>query len=140
VTKNETTPKGQDRKQFTAIDWEPYEISLTMVPADAGAVLMKRRGPQGRRTKSLKPRHLLRQPTRAISPKEQEPMENATITAGAGARSEESAAARASWWHCRPWDEQKLRDEAVSGGALAGGQDPRDDAAVPNPTRRALLS
>ena len=116
VTKNETTPKGQDRKQFTAIDWEPYEISLTMVPADAGAVLMSAAAarPQNEVVEATASAAAA---TRAISPKEQKPMENATITAGAGARSEESAAVVQA---VAPpaVDEQKLRDEAVQAERL----------------------
>jgi hypothetical protein len=55
--------------------------------------------------------------TRAISPKEQKPMENATITAGAGARSEESAAVVQAVPQPAV-DEQKLRDEAVQAERL----------------------
>src|SRR5271157_5001359 len=116
VTKNETTPKGQDRKQFTAIDWEPYEISLTMVPADAGAVLMSAAaaGPQNEVVEATASAAAA---TRAISPKEQMAMENATITAGAGARSEESAAVVQAV-ALPAVDEQKLRDEAVQAERL----------------------
>ena len=38
--RNETTPTGMSRRQMTAVDWEPFEISFTMVPAVAGAVTM----------------------------------------------------------------------------------------------------
>ena len=77
-TKNETTPKGQDRKQFTAIDWEPYEISLTPVPADPGAVLMSAKevvaAPAPAEAAS-----------RATSPQEKVTMEETNLQAGAGA-------------------------------------------------------
>jgi hypothetical protein len=36
----DTTEKGQQRKQLLAIDWEPFEISLVPVPADAGTEFM----------------------------------------------------------------------------------------------------
>jgi|SRR5579871_4201422 len=38
--KVDTTPKGQERKEFTATDWEPFEISLLSVPADAATNFM----------------------------------------------------------------------------------------------------
>jgi hypothetical protein len=38
--KVDTTPKGQERKEFTATDWEPFEISLVPVPADAATNFM----------------------------------------------------------------------------------------------------
>ena len=38
--KVDTTPKGQERKEFTATDWEPFEISLVSVPADAATNFM----------------------------------------------------------------------------------------------------
>ena len=87
-TKNETTPKGQDRKQFTAIDWEPYEISLTPVPADPGAVLMSAKevgaapGPPAAAV-------------RATSPQEKAKMDETNLQAGAGARTDELPAATA---------------------------------------------
>ena len=36
----DVTAKGQARKQLMAIDWEPFEISLVPVPADAGTEFM----------------------------------------------------------------------------------------------------
>jgi hypothetical protein len=36
--------KGQARKQLLAIDWEPFEISLVPVPADAGTEVMSAAG------------------------------------------------------------------------------------------------
>ena len=36
----DTTPKGQERREFTATDWEPFEISLVSVPADAATTFM----------------------------------------------------------------------------------------------------
>ena len=38
--KIDTTPKGQERREFTATDWEPFEISLVPVPADANTNFM----------------------------------------------------------------------------------------------------
>ncbi len=38
--KVDTTPKGQERKEFTATDWEPFEISLVSVPADPNTNFM----------------------------------------------------------------------------------------------------
>lgn len=38
--KVDTTPKGQERREFTAMDWEPFEISLVAVPADAATNFM----------------------------------------------------------------------------------------------------
>src|ERR1017187_6715631 len=38
--KVDTTPKNQERKEFTATDWEPFEISLVPVPADANTTFM----------------------------------------------------------------------------------------------------
>ena len=37
----EVTDKGSDVKRFRATSWEPYEISLVGVPADAGAQVME---------------------------------------------------------------------------------------------------
>jgi hypothetical protein len=42
--KVDTTPKGQERKEFTATDWEPFEISLVPVPADAATTFMSAAG------------------------------------------------------------------------------------------------
>ncbi len=42
--KVDTTPKGQERREFTATDWEPFEISLVAVPADANANFMSAAG------------------------------------------------------------------------------------------------
>ena len=44
--KVETTPKGQERKEFTATDWEPFEISLVPVPGDANTTFMSAAGAQ----------------------------------------------------------------------------------------------
>src|ERR1039457_4362142 len=38
--KVDSTPKGQERKEFTATDWEPFEISLVPVAADAATTFM----------------------------------------------------------------------------------------------------
>jgi hypothetical protein len=38
--KVDTTPKNQERKEFTAVDWEPFEISLVPVPGDANTTFM----------------------------------------------------------------------------------------------------
>ena len=42
--KVDTTPKGQERKEFTATDWEPFEISLVPVAADAATTFMSAAG------------------------------------------------------------------------------------------------
>ena len=42
--KVDTTPKGQERKEFTATDWEPFEISLVPSPADANTTFMSAAG------------------------------------------------------------------------------------------------
>ena len=42
--KVDTTPKGQERREFTATDWEPFEISLVSVPADAATNFMSAAG------------------------------------------------------------------------------------------------
>ncbi len=39
-SRKETTPDKQLRKEFTATDWEPFEISLVPVPADAQTTFM----------------------------------------------------------------------------------------------------
>jgi hypothetical protein len=81
--KNETTPKGAPRRQMTAIDWEPYEISFTPVPAVAGAVTMSAAG-------AIPPNGAAGGPTpaRATSPQEKEQMATQPIIPGAGARTE----------------------------------------------------
>ena len=43
-SKKETTPDGQRRKEFTATDWEPFEISLVPVPADRDTTFMSAAG------------------------------------------------------------------------------------------------
>lgn len=81
-TKNETTPKGQDRRQMTAIDWEPYEISFVSVPAVATAHVMA----------AETGNEVVETPVeadveaRASSPKEQMKMENQPIPTGSDAR------------------------------------------------------
>src|ERR1017187_8605208 len=44
--KVDTTPKNQERKEFTAVDWEPFEISLVPVPGDANTTFMSAAGTQ----------------------------------------------------------------------------------------------
>jgi hypothetical protein len=44
--KVDTTPKGQERKEFTATDWEPFEISLLPIPGDANTTFMSAAGTQ----------------------------------------------------------------------------------------------
>jgi hypothetical protein len=44
--KVDTTPKNQERKEFTAVDWEPFEISLTPIPGDANTTFMSAAGTQ----------------------------------------------------------------------------------------------
>jgi hypothetical protein len=43
--KVDTTPKDQERKEFTATDWEPFEISLVPVPGDADTTFMSAAAP-----------------------------------------------------------------------------------------------
>ena len=70
--RNETTPTGVSRRQMTAVDWEPFEISFTMVPAVAGAVTMSAEIPPaqdelaGAAAKAV--------PARATRPKESQTM------------------------------------------------------------------
>ena len=109
-TKQETTPKGQDRKQFTAVDWEPYEISLTPVPADPGAVLM-----------SAKRVVAASAAARAQNAKEIAQMEPETIQAGAGARTETAPP---------PIDQEALRNEAITAERLRASDIRRAAAAV----------
>ena len=109
-TKQETTPKGQDRKQFTAVDWEPYEISLTPVPADPGAVLMSANGAVAAPTAA-----------RSHGPKEIAQMDPETIQAGAVARPGTAAP---------PVNEEALRTEATTAERLRASEIRKISAAV----------
>jgi phage major head subunit gpT-like protein len=82
--KNDTTPKGRERKLFTAVDWEPYEISLTPVPADPGAVLMSAHEVVAAPAPA-------EAPARAISPEETEQMATTVVNPGEAARVENAA-------------------------------------------------
>jgi hypothetical protein len=90
--KVDTTPKGQDRKEFTATDWEPFEISLLPIPADADTTFMSAAGTQP-------PAPPIVVAERA-SAQEETPVEQTTLAAGEVARDNEALLAAA-------------RDEAV---------------------------
>jgi hypothetical protein len=78
--KVDTTPKGQERKEFTATDWEPFEISLLSVPADAATNFMSAAG-----TPPAPPSAVETQRASAHT-KEKPDMETATQDAGVGPR------------------------------------------------------
>ena len=85
--KVDTTPKGQERKEFTAVDWEPFEISLVPVAADASTTFMS--------AENIQP------PTPAVvdlqraSAQEEKPVEPITQEPGDVARQNEVALAAA---------------------------------------------
>ena len=100
--KIDTTPKGQERREFTAIDWEPFEISLVPVPADANTNFMSASG-----TSPEQPSNVLSnlapvvETQRAAARTKEKPVMETTIEdAGVEARQNEVALATA-------------RDEAV---------------------------
>ena len=95
--KVDTTPKNQERKEFTAVDWEPFEISLVPVPGDAMTTFMSAAG-----TKPPAPTVVETQ--RATAQKEK-PVEPITQAAGDEARQNEAVLAAA-------------RDEAVKAERL----------------------
>ena len=90
--KEDTTPKGQERKEFTATDWEPFEISLLPVPADASTTFMSAEGIQPPASPTVV--------AERASAQKETPVEQVTLAAGEEARLNEVALAAA-------------RDEAV---------------------------
>ena len=95
--KVDTTPKNQARKEFTAVDWEPFEISLTPIPGDANTTFMSAAGTQP-------PAPTVVETQRASAHKET-PVEPTTQVAGEEARQNEVVLAAA-------------RDEAVKAERL----------------------
>ena len=97
--KVDTTPKGQERKEFTATDWEPFEISLLSVPADAATNFMSAAVPPPAPPSVIETQ-------RASAHTEEKPdMETTTQDPGVEARQNEEALAAA-------------RDEAVKAERL----------------------
>ena len=95
--KVDTTPKGQERREFTATDWEPFEISLVPVPADAATNFMSAAG-----TPPAPPSVV---ETQRASAQKEKPVEPITQAAGDEARQNEAVLAAA-------------RDEAVKAERL----------------------
>lgn len=95
--KVDTTPKNQERKEFTAVDWEPFEISLVPVPGDAMTTFMSAEG-----TKPPAPTVV---ETQRASAQKEKPVEPITQAAGDEARQNEAVLAAA-------------RDEAVKAERL----------------------
>jgi hypothetical protein len=95
--KVDTTPKGQERREFTATDWEPFEISLVSVAADAATNFMSAAG-----TPPAPPTVV---ETQRASAHEEKPVEPTTQDAGEEARQNEVVLAAA-------------RDEAVKAERL----------------------
>lgn len=95
--KVDTTPKNQERKEFTAVDWEPFEISLVPVPGDAMTTFMSAAG-----TKPPAPTVV---ETQRASAQKEKPVEPITQAAGDEARQNEAVLAAA-------------RDEAVKAERL----------------------
>ena len=96
--KVDTTPKGQERKEFTAVDWEPFEISLLPIPGDANTTFMSAAGSQP-------PAQPTVVETQRASAHEEKPVEPTTQDAGEEARQNEVVLAAA-------------RDEAVKAERL----------------------
>ena len=101
--KIDTTPKGQERREFTATDWEPFEISLVAVAADAATNFMS-----AAVTPPAPPRVVETQRASAHT-KEKPEMETTTQDPGVDARQNEVALAAA-------------RDEAVKAERLRAGK------------------
>jgi hypothetical protein len=97
--KVDTTPKGQERREFTATDWEPFEISLVAVPADANTTFMSAAGVPPA------PTSVVETPRASAHTKEKPDMETTTQDPGVEARQNEAALAAA-------------RDEAVKAERL----------------------
>ena len=96
--KVDTTPAGQLRREFTATDWEPFEISLVPVPADAETTFMAAETPP--------PQPNVVETQRASAHTKEKPdMETSTQDAGVDARQNEVQLAAA-------------RDEAVKAERL----------------------
>src|ERR1039457_1599264 len=91
--KVDTTPKNQARKEFTATDWEPFEISLVPVPGDANTTFMSAAEPPAQPS-------VVELQRASAHIKEKPDMETTTQDAGVEARQNEVALAAA-------------RDEAV---------------------------
>jgi hypothetical protein len=85
--KVDTTPKGQDRREFTATDWEPFEISLVSVPADAATNFMSAAGTPPASPSSVK--------TQRASAQKETPVDPISQAAGADARQDEAVLAAA---------------------------------------------
>src|ERR1035437_2400931 len=96
--KVDTTPKGQERREFTATDWEPFEISLVSVPADAATNFMSAAEPPAQPS-------VVELQRASAHIKEKPSMETTTQDAGVEARQNEVALAAA-------------RDEAVKAERL----------------------
>jgi len=90
--RKDTTPKGDTRKQFTAVDWEATEISFTLVPADSGAVTMSAasQAPQNE-VVDVSAISVAETTARATSPEETEQMATTVVNPGEQARVENAA-------------------------------------------------
>jgi hypothetical protein len=99
--KMDTTPKGQERKEYTATDWEPFEISLVSVPADANTTFMSA-------VETQPPANPNVLEVQRASAQKEKPVEPITQAAGDEARQNEVALAAA-------------RDEAVKAERLRAG-------------------
>ena len=92
--KRDITPDGQKRRQILATDWEPFEISLVPIPADAGTTFLSA--------------EKLADPHRAVSPipiKETPVMEATTQATGETALVNETQLAAAR--------DEAIKDERV---------------------------
>src|SRR5450759_5196650 len=85
--KVDTTPKNQERKEFTAVDWEPFEISLVPVPGDANTTFMSAAGTQPPAATVVE--------TQRASAQKETPVEPITQAAGDEARQNEAVLAAA---------------------------------------------
>jgi hypothetical protein len=97
--KVDTTPKGQERREFTATDWEPFEISLVSVAADAATNYLSAAGTPPAPTSVVEAQRA------SAHTKEKPDMETTTQDPGVEARQNEVALAAA-------------RDEAVKAERL----------------------
>ena len=100
--KVDTTPKGQERREFTATDWEPFEISLVSVAADAATNFMSAA------VTPPAPPSVVETQRASAHTKEKPEMETTTQDPGVEARQNEVALAAA-------------RDEAVKAERLRAG-------------------
>jgi hypothetical protein len=98
-SKKDATPDKQARQEFTATDWEPFEISLVPVPADCDTTFMSAEVTEPPAKPSVV------EPQRATAQAKEKPVEPITQDAGAEARQNEVALAAA-------------RDEAVKAERL----------------------